>query len=421
MKGLCVSKGSVSGTAVVVDSKFETKEIKPFTILVMKTLDRKLLVNLNKNVVGVVAELGNIGSHGAGILRSLKIPCVLRIKDAISIIKDGQYVNIIGEKGEVHWRDNETSPKEDVDNNHRGSVYKSISSEQFCIEDITVNREWYCPRPDRSYQKLRFDIISPVFGKSGSFLFGLPEANVIQNSYGAVVVKGAPNNNDICRFVLKNPKWLVQKAHEREQIIQEIRCTLRSIEIKEDSVDIDYYLEIFQIGIKLYRQLFLYSLMSQAISDEILDAYVDFEGMIAGRDISRDILNLKSIYVENCIKSKVDPGVSQRWETDKAYPHIWDGSLNYDSLVVDEVPVQHIMTMPDRKILLEDYESFRIIVPLVYQLSEEYFYTSSSINSYINWSLLGISKCLGNSKSEAVGEIYNLPLESLLRIKGVTK
>ena len=98
MKGLCVSKGSVRGKAIIVDSVFATKTIAPGTILVMKTLDRKLLVSLSKNVVGVIAESGNIGSHGAGILRSLKIPCVLRIKDAVSIINDGQEIVIEGEK-----------------------------------------------------------------------------------------------------------------------------------------------------------------------------------------------------------------------------------------------------------------------------------------------------------------------------------
>ena len=60
MKGLCVSKGSVRGKAIIVDSVFATKTIAPGTILVMKTLDRKLLVSLSKNVVGVIAESGNI-------------------------------------------------------------------------------------------------------------------------------------------------------------------------------------------------------------------------------------------------------------------------------------------------------------------------------------------------------------------------
>lgn len=418
MKGLCVSKGSVRGKAIIVDSVFATKTIAPGTILVMKTLDRKLLVSLSKNVVGVIAESGNIGSHSAGILRSLKIPCVLRIKDAVSIINDGQEIVIEGEKGEVHWCENEISQGKTAIHSQHGAIYKSIATEKFEVTDISVNREWYCPRPERAYQKLRFDIIAPVFGKSGKFLFGLPEATVVQNSFGAIVVKGAPLNVDICKFVLKNPEWLFQKSHERERVIQEIRSTLGAIEIKENSDSTKYYLDIIKIGIKLYRQLFLYSLMSQAISDELLDAYVDFESMITGNDTSRDILGLTSIYVENCIKSKVDPGVSQRWRIEKAYPHIWDGTLNYDKLRIDDALIQRITMMPNSRNLLKDYESFRIIVPLVYQLSEEYFYTSSSINSYINWGLLGIARCVGKNDGKGVDEIYNLPLESLLKIEG---
>lgn len=46
------------------------------------------------------------------------------------------------------------------------------------------------------------------------------------------------------------------------------------------------------------------------------------------------------------------------------------------------------------------------------------FYTSSSINSYINWGLLGIARCVGKNDGKGVDEIYNLPLESLLKIEG---
>ena len=102
----------------------------------------------------------------------------------------------------------------------------------------------------------------------------------------------------------------------------------------------------------------------------------------------------------------------------KAYPHIWDGTLNYDKLRIDDALIQRITMMPNSRNLLKDYESFRIIVPLVYQLSEEYFYTSSSINSYINWGLLGIARCVGKNDGKGVDEIYNLPLESLLKIEG---
>ena len=85
---------------------------------------------------------------------------------------------------------------------------------------------------------------------------------MVQNSFGAIVVKGAPLNVDICKFVLKNPEWLFQKSHERERVIQEIRSTLGAIEIKENSDSTKYYLDIIKIGIKLYRQVFLLTYVS---------------------------------------------------------------------------------------------------------------------------------------------------------------
>ena len=36
----------------------------------------------------------------------------------------------------------------------------------------------------------------------------------------------APNTLDICKYVLKNPSWLVIKAKERSQVIDNIKLEL---------------------------------------------------------------------------------------------------------------------------------------------------------------------------------------------------
>ena len=68
IKGLCVSCGTAKGPAYIIKSENKQRisdiSLLPNTILVMKSLDRSILVNLNKNVIGVVAEHGNIGSQG---------------------------------------------------------------------------------------------------------------------------------------------------------------------------------------------------------------------------------------------------------------------------------------------------------------------------------------------------------------------
>ena len=48
-----------------------------------------------RNTPGVT---GFVGSHGAGILRQLGIPCVLRIENATKLIANGEQIEICGEK-----------------------------------------------------------------------------------------------------------------------------------------------------------------------------------------------------------------------------------------------------------------------------------------------------------------------------------
>lgn len=414
INGLCVSKGDAVGTICVVDSHYSEKTLEKPTILVMKTLDRKLLVNLNKNVVGVIAEIGNIGSHGAGILRHLKIPCILRIKNAMEIFKDGEKVKLCGIDSSISFGGDMQSRKYPIEPSVQyGNLYSSISSETFELTDIKVNQTWYCARPDRPYQRLRYDIIKEVFVTSANFLFGLPRAKIKQNEVGAITTLGAPDTLDICRYVLKNPSWLVAKARERSLIVDNIKIELSQLNQLPQTMD--GYVVVFEKGVELYRSLFRYSLMSQAISDELLDAYTDFVSMITGKGTSRDILNLKSVYVENCIASGIDPGVSQKWKVEKANRHIWDGTIIFESLREDEEIIGRIISQNNFEKLKADYDSFRIIVPLVYQLSEEFFYISSSINSYINWSLVNIcnelNKRLGLTLN--VEELYEFSIEYL--------
>ncbi len=424
MKGLCVSKGNASGRVVIVDRSFSRQELFQSSILVMKTLDRNLLINLNvNNVVGIIAEVGNIGSHGAGILRHLHIPCIVRIRDATSILKNGDQIVLNGTKGTIDF-ENAPFVEENLHEKHNwGNFYRSITMADFSQKNIETNTDWYCARPDRPYQKLRFDIIRNAFVGSAAYLFNLPIGEIRQNNDRAIEVIGFPNNIDICRFVLCNPQWLIDKAKERSLIINDIRIELRRLLQHEKSLD--GYFQIFLKGAELYRKLFLYSLMSQAISDELLDAYVDFVSMLLNTNYSRDILELHSVYVQNCLDSGIDPGVSQKWKIEKAYPHIWEGYITFERLNEDSTISAAILSKKDASLLKRDYDSFRTIVPLVYQLSEEFFYTSSSINSFINWSLVQLcyeyNKITGSAIS--VDEIYEWSMEELFfnigKVKGV--
>ena len=414
--GLCVSKGDVRGVVCVVKDVSKTAvEYIQNTILVMKSLDRGLIVRINKNVVGIIAEQGNIGSHGAGILRQRNIPCVLRIKDATSIFKDGDVIELKGsENCVISNLTNLAEVTTKIEDPDVGKfTYSSIGKEYFSINDIRSENKWVCPRPDRAYQKLRYDIIRSVYASSGTYMFGLPPAQVKQNEFGAVCTYGVPYVSDICRFVLCNPTWLVEKAKLRSVEFNEIKIKLKSMMEQTDTKHVNGIYSIFSSSVKLYQSMFKYVSISQAISDELLDIYLDFLRISTGAQVSKDILQLKSDYVERCLTSGIDPGVSQRWNPDSHTPHVWDGELDYTPLERDELIVSSILNMQnDADRMLLDYNSFRIIVPLVYQLAEEYFYISSSVNSFINWGIIKLCEYFNkvNNTNISVEEYYEMTL-----------
>ena len=393
IKGLCVSKGTTEGKIYILNKKNKQKSLHfdTPTILVMKKLEREIIIDLDKNIVGVIAEAGNIGSHGAGILRQLKIPCILRIPNATEILIENSFVKIIGEENRIVCEHiNSCEKKNNVDSFNELS-YAIVTKSSFGIQDIKAVNEWTCPRPDRIYQELRYDIMHDVFACSGEFLFGLPAAKVSRNKKGAIITYGNPNIADVCSFYLCNPSWVIEKAKQRTKEFSSIKDKLMDLVSCIDNNENCNYLYVFDICVELYRSIFKYAYISQAVSDEIIDIYLDFLYTITKKSISKDVLNLSSNYVENCLDGGIDPGVSQTWNSRKAFPHIWDGHIEYSSIPKENYIVDAIMGKENSSKLLQDYDSFRTIVPLIYQLSEEFFYISSSINSFINWSIISVS------------------------------
>ncbi len=395
LNGLCVSNGIISGNAYVIKSKKNVKEcFIPNTILVLRSLDRDLLINLNSNIVGVIAERGNIGSHGAGILRQLKIPCVLRVKYATVVIKNGDYVEINGDQNSItsYGKKEYEMPKQKL---VYGLKYKSISKDQFEIDDIRLQKKWISIRPTRCYQKLRFEMFKDVHSQGPNMMFGLPLTEVKQDEKGVMIEYGAPYISDICSYVLLNPNWLTYKCLDRAKDINKIKRELYRIKSLVTRSDFNSVVEVFSVGIQLYRVLFKYMYMTQVISEEMLDIYVDFISYLFDEKTSKELLGLESDYVKRSLESGIYPGNSQIWSSQRSTPYIWEGEIDYKELSVNTKIVNLINSKRDeRDKLMRDYSSFRLIIPLLYQLSEEYYYVSSSIHSFVSWSLVKIAEQL---------------------------
>jgi phosphoenolpyruvate synthase/pyruvate phosphate dikinase len=98
LRGRGASAGIVRGTARIINSPDD--EFLDGAILVARVTTPDL-VNLMKKSAGIITDQGGILSHAAIIARELGKPCVVDTGDATTKLRDGQTVEIDGEKGVV--------------------------------------------------------------------------------------------------------------------------------------------------------------------------------------------------------------------------------------------------------------------------------------------------------------------------------
>lgn len=100
--GIGISSGFVRGTACIVRSIDDAKNLKEGDILVVSTLDpgwTSLLIKAR----GIVMELGGMLSHGAVIAREYGVPAVAAVDQACSLFQTGEEIAVDGKQGRV-WR-----------------------------------------------------------------------------------------------------------------------------------------------------------------------------------------------------------------------------------------------------------------------------------------------------------------------------
>ena len=101
IKGLAAAPGKVKGKIKIVLTPAEGGKVKSGDIIVTE----QVTPNFSKAVfraAGLIADGGTgITSHSATLAREAKIPCVTSAKIATKILKDGDRVEVDGDRGIV--------------------------------------------------------------------------------------------------------------------------------------------------------------------------------------------------------------------------------------------------------------------------------------------------------------------------------
>ena len=98
------SSGKVKGRAKVVRNLYDIDKLESGDIMVVESL-APVWTPLFKKIGGVLADIGGVLSHAAILAREYGIPCVVGFRVATSLIKDGQLIEVDGDKGTLIFLD----------------------------------------------------------------------------------------------------------------------------------------------------------------------------------------------------------------------------------------------------------------------------------------------------------------------------
>jgi phosphohistidine swiveling domain-containing protein len=98
-QGIGVSPGTGRGRVRILRPG-QPPRLEPGEVLVAPVLDAAL-GPLLASAAAAVAEMGGVLSHGSVVARELGVPCVVDVRQALETLKDGELVEVDGDRGEV--------------------------------------------------------------------------------------------------------------------------------------------------------------------------------------------------------------------------------------------------------------------------------------------------------------------------------
>lgn len=368
IKGIGVSAGYAMGKTIFANSPNNNKN-EP-VIVVVPDLSRKVVISLPENVCAVVAECGSVGCHGAGLLRERNIPCVIRVENVFEQLPEGTIVEVVGGTGIVKILELQANNRINWN------------------EGVGIEKGGVCYRPNRIYQQLRFDIMKEGWELSPEYLFDLPKCK-LELKHGLIYAFNAPKIPELREMIVKNPDAYLLIAKKRELDIRRIKNELEDIQKNLDYTNLELVYQQLIKCLELYRDLLKYIYSTQFISDPLTEELIYIIGEYDSGSLYREkYINgrLKSDYVKKANQEGVDPGTSTTWRFPCGDPHIWQGEINWKRDIQNLELTAKIFGMTEEKgfAFFEKYCSLMLLVPILYQMAEEHYFVSSSINSFIN-------------------------------------
>ncbi len=428
VKGLPASKGKAKGRAMHATDSFESIPEEEPIIVVARTLNRELCLNLPKHVVAVVGERGGVGSHGASILRERGIPCVVGPSGIYQGIKSGALLSVDGGSGTViQLKSTEdeavSSPPEEVTealviNRQPGSVTENNVFKPCPAGSSIRLSEEECYRPERSYQQLRFDMLREGWEDSPRYLFSLAQCKLERSPSGQVHIHKGPRLEDVRNILLNNIDWFFLATRHRQILIKDMISRLPTYAKSVNSPDPSELLSTIKRLHSEYTTLLRFIYLTQFVSDDLIEEWINLARQVSDSVASQIQDYLRSSYVADALNRDRHPGKSTVWRFPSPEPTTWDGAVDQQAMIRADTSLLHETLQKSlelKKDLLVQYSQYRLVVPTVYQMSEEHYFVSSSICSYLNRAIDTASSLLypRMQSAEERTKVFSLKLNEL--------
>ncbi|MBN2009052.1 hypothetical protein JW960_06885, partial [candidate division KSB1 bacterium] len=100
LHGVGVSPGNIRAQAAVVNSLADALNIEQGHIIVTRSVD-PAWTSVFAKAAGLVLEVGGVLSHASIVAREFRLPAVTNVSGATRQIRDGDYVEVDGQKGTI--------------------------------------------------------------------------------------------------------------------------------------------------------------------------------------------------------------------------------------------------------------------------------------------------------------------------------
>lgn len=111
IQGLGVSQGKVRGKVRLIHTQDDFSKFYDGEILVAKITNPNMVLLMGK-AAGIICDIGGMTSHPSIVSREMGTPCIVSAKcvktekSATEVLKDGMFIEMCGQSGEVHLIEN---------------------------------------------------------------------------------------------------------------------------------------------------------------------------------------------------------------------------------------------------------------------------------------------------------------------------